>query len=1262
MGLSHEIFMNAGGSGNGTVNETSAFVANSGGRGPKKCFNCNKPGHYVKDCRLPLTEQYKERKARHDAQRSINKSENVRRTAWFGFLGSDESYEGIFIDSGATQHIFKERNMFKTYTQVQDQYIKGINDLPIPIEGTGSVEIMLKNNTLLTLTGVLHIPSSAANLISVSQATDTGAQFLFLNDTVVDLKLDPDFILGRKAHGKLNELQIAGTNDYTSSGFVFRSIKAGLPSSIWYLRLGHPNLSVLNGLKRYGVVMTETQNVKDCEACLRTKSIMKKPKDSKFIAKHPLELIHADLSGPFRYKGRDLETFFLTIVDSYSNFTKVIPIQDKSQSTDELINFIKYTERYFAAKGLGFVCGAVRTDHGGEFVNNKLNQFFQESGIHHQLTIPHQSFQNGKLERFHRSLQTKGRSMLTAANLPECFWPDAITTACYLMNRLPNKVKSDTSLSLFYKVKTDFSHLRVFGCIAYATIPSDLRDGKFGDTAKEMMFIGYADDTNKYQHGGYILFDPLTEDYVVSSQVKFLEERYYYPKLPAQDAEYPTISGGSGVKSFKGGYQKPLGGISGILPPKAGDVDEDNDISMSKSDQSYAESDIPEEDMESTTPKHSGIDPDSAKIDEQHSDSEPESAKNDEQWQVVRSKRAASRSPSPPSSPSVPTAANPFAPLANYKESLPSIAFDSDPLLLLKPTPASEREKRITKKAKVTPMVRNVDDDDSCVPVIEEPEDEGDAINESEVGSAMKQISYPSVNLAATAFMAAVNKGIIPMTFAQAMKLPNADEWKEAFDKEWSAIKDNETFSYSKCPPGIKPIKCKWVCSIKDTGLCKCRLVLKGFSQIKGINYEETFSPVIRAEAVRIFLATAASLKLVVHQMDVSNAFLNGKLDGEELYMEQPDGYKVDNGMVLKLNKSLYGLKQAPMVWNRTINQILINLGFKRNEAEMGLYYKASGSNIVLLGLYVDDILVASNSSDLLDEVKGCSKSAFKTKDLGPIKKFLGLNIEQHEDFSISLKLTDYINTIAQELGFEDVKGVSIPLSVGTNLSGPDVENSPEIDSTEFRSIVGKLLYASNSGRFDITYAVGVLSRNLQNPRKIHLQAAKKVVKYLISTKDLAINYSPGCSELVGYSDADYANCLKSRRSTTGFMFKFANGPITWRSKLQPTVALSTTEAEFMAVTESTKDGLWCLMVLKDLGIELKEFVIYNDNQGALKLLQHPSFHHKTKHIDTRHMFIRDHTASGTVKLEYLETGVQVADLLTKAIAAPQFNKLLDLC
>ena len=319
--------------------------------------------------------------------------------------------------------------------------------------------------------------------------------------------------------------------------------------------------------------------------------------------------------------------------------------------------------------------------------------------------------------------------------------------------------------------------------------------------------------------------------------------------------------------------------------------------------------------------------------------------------------------------------------------------------------------------------------------------------------------------------------------------------------------------------------------------------------------------------------------------MDVTTAFLNGILD-EEIYMVQPPGFikRGQENKVCHLHKSLYGLKQAPLCWNQQINHVLHDGGFTRAVSEYGVYcFTAPSGSSILIALYVDDLLIMSSDLDAIKSVKTLLSSHFKMKDLGLAKTFLGLDIAQTSG-RVSLSLKSYIDRILSSTNMLDCNSVSTPLPAGYDFFLP----SPALsDITSYRSLVGKLLFGANTVRPDISFAVSALSRFLQAPNEIQYKAAKHVVRYLKGTRSLGLNYfAQNYFSLTAFCDADWASDKNDRRSTTGYIFQLAGAPITWKSKKQQTVALSTAEAEYMALGDAVKEILWLLQLSDQLKIK----------------------------------------------------------------------------
>ncbi|KAJ4715305.1 Retrovirus-related Pol polyprotein from transposon TNT 1-94 [Melia azedarach] len=478
-----------------------------------------------------------------------------------------------------------------------------------------------------------------------------------------------------------------------------------------------------------------------------------------------------------------------------------------------------------------------------------------------------------------------------------------------------------------------------------------------------------------------------------------------------------------------------------------------------------------------------------------------------------------------------------------------------------------------------------------------------------------------------------------PSTYKEAVTCTESTQWLAAMGDEMESLHKNQTWELTKRPRDKKIVTCKWVYKKKEGETSvegikyKARVVASGFTQREGVDYNEIFSPVVRHTSIRVLLAIVAHQDLELEQLDVKTAFLHGELE-EEIYMTQPDGFQVPGkeDYVCKLKKSLYGLKQSPRQWYKRFDSYMIEIGYTRSLYYCCVYYsKATNGSLIYLVLYVDDMLIAAeNKSDVK-----------KLKDL----------------------LSGYIQKILSRFGMSTAKPIDTPSAANAHLSvafaPKSVKEKEYMSRVPYASEVGSLMYAMVCTRPDLAQSVSVVSRFMGEPGREHWQAVKRIFRYLKGTFDVGLIYGGDTQCLVtGFSDSNYAGDVDSRRSMTGYVFTLGSSVVSWKATLQPTVTLSTTEAEYMALTEVAKEGIWLKGLVSDLGLHHDQAIVYCDSLSAICLAKDQVHHERTKHIDVRYHFLR---SEKRIKVNKVGTADNPADMFTKPVPHSKFQHCLDL-
>ncbi|KAK8957907.1 hypothetical protein KSP39_PZI000068 [Platanthera zijinensis] len=435
-------------------------------------------------------------------------------------------------------------------------------------------------------------------------------------------------------------------------------------------------------------------------------------------------------------------------------------------------------------------------------------------------------------------------------------------------------------------------------------------------------------------------------------------------------------------------------------------------------------------------------------------------------------------------------------------------------------------------------------------------------------------------NIMHTCFLSQIE----PQTIQDAEQDPN---WIIAMQEELNQFERNKVWELVPRPRNQQIVGTKWVFRNKldDQGIIvrnKTRLVAQGYCQEEGIDYDQTFAPVARLEAIRIFLAYAAHKRFKVYQMDVKSAFLNGDIK-EEVYVRQPPGFisPTSPDHVFKLHKALYGLKQAPRAWYETLACFLLENDFKRGRVDQTLFVRTHRSHTLLVQVYVDDIIFGSTDSNLCKKFSQLMHSKFEMSSMGELAFFLGLQVKQHVD-GIFISQTKYARELVKKFGMSEASSMKTPMPTNAVLDAD--ESGKPVDQTSYRAIIGSLLYLTAT-RPDIMFATCICARFQVSPRESHLTLVKRILRYVKGCPNLGLWYPHDSGfDLTGFSDSDYAGCKVDRKSTSGTCQFLGDRLVSWFCKKQTSVSTSTAEAEYMAAGSCCSQILWIQNQLLDYG------------------------------------------------------------------------------
>ncbi|CAL5428100.1 unnamed protein product [Camellia sinensis] len=1017
--------------------------------------------------------------------------------------------------------------------------------------------------------------------------------------------------------GKLYHLDLQPTSS-TQLAQVFSAAgsanKRTLEIWLWHKRFGHASFDYL---KRLFPQLFSALDISDfkCDICEFAKSHRISFPISMHKSSVPFMVVHSDVWGPAKIPTLNGARWFVSFIDDYSRMTWVCLMASKNEVASLFQKF-----HTMVATQYQFPIRVLRSDNGGEFVNQYLTPFLNQHGIVHQTTCTSTPQQNGVAERKNRHLLEVVRAALFGAHMPTNFWGEALTSAAYLINRVPSRtLQFQTPFHVLHAAITapTVPNLspKVFGCVAFVHLHKPFRT-KLEPRALRCVFVGYASHQK-----GYRCYHPPSRKVYVTLDVVFHEDTMYYS---------------SPVSPLQGEHSNEVQTSHDILTLDILDSDIPNEEHTNKHNAEHNHNPtLVEVDThtEEHTNKHNAEhnhNPTLVEVDT-HTEIDPMEVIPQPTLVHPASSQVSQEQEHTSSSPQT----LPFNQLGSPIGSIPE-----------------EHEVNLDPKQKLLParVTRGI------------PKATYEPVLNSQPKYPMSNfVSYHQLSKDCASFVNQLSAVSIPNSVQEALRDPR---WKEAMNEEMKSLQKNSTWDIVELPKGKTPVGCRWVFTIKykaDGAIerFKARLVAKGYTQTYGLDYGETFTPVAKINTVRILISLAVNLDWPLHQFDVKNAFLHGHLQ-EEVYMALPPGYNLPTKggkQVCRLKKSLYGLKQSPRAWFGRFTSSMKAFGYRQSNSDHTLFLKHNKGKITALIIYVDDMIVTGNDLDERKALQNHLAHEFEMKDLGLLKYFLGIEVSRSKR-GIFLSQRKYALDLLKEVGMSACSPASTPMDENLKLSIHS--NQVPTDKARYQRLVGRLMYLAHT-RPDLAYVLSVVSQFMHSPSEEHMNAVIRILRYLKSSPGKGIMFTKGCNlEVEGYTDADWAGSIDDRRSTSGY-FTFVGGNlVTWRSKKQEVVARSSAEAEYRGMAKGVCELLWIKSLMQDLHIkQTNPMRLYCDNKSACDIAHNPVQHDRTKHVEVDRHFIKEKLETKIIEVPHVRSQDQLADVLTKPVSSRAFNSCL---